>query len=172
MPTEARPCAALLVIGALAAGVVGAGDEIHTTPRLIWNASASVPVGAYWLVSSEAARGDLVLAEPPREARRLAAARGYLPERVPLVKRLAALGGDRVCGDGVGVEINGARVAQRLAADSQGRPLPAWDGCRALKDDEVFLLTEAPDSFDSRYFGPVHRSALIGKLIPIWTYRP
>lgn len=170
MPTESHPRAPLLVVGALAAIV--AGGAIHTTPRVIWNASASVPVGAYWLVSNETARGDLVLVEPPPDARRLAAARGYLPERVRLVKRLAAVGGDLVCGDGVAVEINGARVAQRLASDSRGRPLPAWTGCRTLATDEVFLLTEAPDSFDSRYFGPVRRSAVVGKLVPIWTYGP
>jgi conjugative transfer signal peptidase TraF len=172
MPTDARPRVRPLVVGVLAAGIAAAGGALNATPRLIWNASASVPLGAYWLVSNEPARGDLVLAEPPPDARRLAATRDYLPDHVPLVKRLAAIGGDLVCADNAAVEINGVRVAQRLAADARGRPLPAWTECRALNLDEVFLLTEAPDSFDSRYFGPVQRSAVIGKLVPIWTYGP
>ena len=142
------------------------------TPRLIWNATASAPLGAYWLTVQDAARGDLVLAEPPPNARRLAARRGYLPARVQLVKRLAAMAGDRVCADGAILWINGMPVAEPLAADSRGRPLPAWTGCRTLTGDEIFLLTDAPDSFDSRYFGPVPRSNVVGTLIPIWTYRP
>jgi type IV secretory pathway protease TraF len=48
--------------------------------------------------------------------------------------------------------------------------LPHWDGCRTLQADELFLLMAAvPDSFDSRYFGPVSLSAVIGRLVPLWT---
>jgi type IV secretory pathway protease TraF len=37
-------------------------------------------------------------------------------------------------------------------------------------DDELFLLMEGvPGSFDGRYFGPVNRSAIIGRLVPLWT---
>ncbi len=111
-----------------------------------------------------------MLARLPDAAQKLAAERGYLPAGVPLVKRIAALSGDQVCAVGMTITINDRAVAERLESDSKGRPLPSWQGCRLLRRDEVFLLMEGvPDSFDGRYFGPVTRSAIIGKLIPLWT---
>src|SRR4051794_19560678 len=65
--------------------------------RLVWNASASVPVGLYWRIANRSQRGDLVLAWAPRWARRLAAERHYLPLDVPLAKRIAGVEGDTVC---------------------------------------------------------------------------
>jgi type IV secretory pathway protease TraF len=49
--------------------------------------------------------------------------------------------------------------------------MPVWQHCRPLLDDELFLLsTTNPASFDSRYFGPVSVSAVIGSAQPIWTW--
>jgi conjugative transfer signal peptidase TraF len=142
-------------------------------PRLVWNASASAPLGLYWLAGGPVSRGDFVLAALPDSARRLAAERGYLSAGVPLVKRVAASGGDTVCAVAttITITIDGDAVAARLAADSRGRPLPAWAGCQVLRDGEFFLLMpDVPDSFDSRYFGPVAASSIIGRLVPLWTW--
>ena len=139
------------------------------TPMLIWNASASVPVGFYRVVSGAPKRGDFVLVRTPDFVRVLAAQRGYLPVGIPLVKHLAAAVGDEVCTLMKAVIINGAIVARQLETDRSGRPLPLWKGCRRLRRDEFFLLAAAPDSFDSRYFGPVMQADLIGRLVPLWT---
>ena len=159
---------------AATAGVTFLGIRalVHPAPWLVWNASASAPLGLYGVVHGHAvARGHLVLAEPPDAARRLSAERGYLPADVPLVKRVAAMHGDTVCGAGVAITINGRQVAERLSANSRGRPLPAWQGCRLLHGGEVFLLMEGvADSFDGRYFGPVEATAIIGRLVPLWTW--
>jgi conjugative transfer signal peptidase TraF len=139
-------------------------------PCLIWNATASAPIGLY-AVSDVVTlqRGDLVLAEPPAWARRLASERGYLPLHVPLVKRVVALRGDCVCGVVNRITINGRTVAMRRTTDSKGRPLPAWQGCRLLGTGAVFLLMpDVASSFDGRYFGPVSRGAILGKLRPLW----
>jgi len=49
--------------------------------------------------------------------------------------------------------------------------LPQWSACRTLKTQELFLLSSySPFSFDSRYFGPVKRAAVIGQAIPLWTW--
>ena len=56
-----------------------------------------------------------------------------------------------------------------LPADRLGRPLPSWPQCRQLRPGELFLLSATnPASFDSRYFGPVSASAVIGAAHPIW----
>jgi conjugative transfer signal peptidase TraF len=139
-------------------------------PLLIYNASASAPVGFYALVPhSQLRRGELVLASIPLWARKLAAARHYLPLNVPVVKRIAALSGDKICANADTVSINGVSSAIRLKADSVGRPLPIWIGCKQLGPQDVLLLLPHKDSFDGRYFGPVSASQISGKLVALWT---
>ncbi|PBB14200.1 S26 family signal peptidase [Mesorhizobium loti] len=140
------------------------------TPWLVWNASASAPIGLYRIAAGTPARGDLVLVRPPDYVAYLAAQRGYLPRNVALVKRLAAVPTEHVCAFHDAIIIGGDIVARRLKIDAQGRPLPWWKGCRALTKDEVFLLgSETNRSFDSRYFGPVQAANVIGRLVPLWT---
>jgi conjugative transfer signal peptidase TraF len=160
---------AVLASGAIALGLVALGSSGRRAPLLIYNASASAPLGFYRVFPARPlARGDLVLARAPETPRRLAAERGYLPAGVALVKRIAALSGERICAIGRAVTIDGIAVATRLPVDRAGRPLPAWGGCRTLGPDEVFLLMAGvPDSFDSRYFGPVSTESVIGRLVPL-----
>lgn len=169
LAARARKRAALLALAAAGALVVVAPLVLRPAPRLVWNASASAPIGL-WRVRPGAtvAVGDRALAVPPPAARALAARRGYLPTNVPLIKGVAAVNGDLVCADGPVLAVNGAPVAMRRAADRHGRPLPWWSGCLRLSGGAVLLLNPAPDSFDGRYFGPVERSAIIGKASPLW----
>ncbi len=141
------------------------------TPVLIWNATASAPVGLYRVLhAATVARGDLVLVRAPFAVERMAVTRGYLSPGVPLVKSIAALKGDRICADGIRVFVNGGEVAIRLRQDGQSLPLTGWQGCKTLGADQVFLLNGSVlHSFDGRYFGPVSRSAIIGTLRPLWT---
>ncbi|MBW0150817.1 MAG: S26 family signal peptidase, partial [Phenylobacterium sp.] len=63
-------------------------------PRLIWNASASVPIGLYAISPPRPpAAGDLVAVEPPAPLADFLSAGGYLPPAVPLLKHVAALPG-------------------------------------------------------------------------------
>lgn len=151
---------------------LGLSEFAPPGPLLVWNASASAPLGFYWISHDRVvSRGDLVLAAVPEAARRLAAERDYLPANVPAAKRVAALAGDVVCAESGIVVINDRVAAEALLMDRQGRPLPAWSGCRALDDSEVFLLMEGVrDSFDGRYFGPIDATAIIGRLVPLWTW--
>ena len=99
----------------------------------------------------------------------LAAQRGYLPARVPLLKRVGAIAPQEVCITGRIVRIDGVPSAAVLPADRWGRPLPSWQQCRHLESGELFLLSVTnPASFDSRYFGPVSASAVIGIAHPVW----
>lgn len=143
---------------------------VRPAPRLVWNASASVPVGLYSARSPDGLRrGDLVAAHAPSAVARLMAERGYLPPRVPMLKHVAATAGQTVCRSRERISIDGAPVAQARSRDRMGRPLPAWSGCRKLRDGEVFLLNPAsPGSFDGRYFGPVPARSITAILTPLW----
>jgi conjugative transfer signal peptidase TraF len=161
---------AALGSGAFFAGLFGVLAALEPQPRLIWNASASVPVGLYRVdVDAIAAAGDLVAVNPPAGVAALLARRGYLPRGVPLLKRLAGAEGALVCRSGVFITIDGTPAARARTRDRAGRPLPIWLGCRRLQRGEIFLLGSAADSFDGRYFGPISASGLIGTLHPLLT---
>jgi conjugative transfer signal peptidase TraF len=153
----------------LGLGLIGLATLARPAPWLVWNASASAPIGLYRVLPGKPARGDLVLVHTPESVRQLAAERGYLAANVPLVKRVVAAAGDVVCAAGDAISINGRVVAERLARDRLGRPLPSWSGCHLIDGGEAFLLMEGrADSFDSRYFGPIPAAAIIGRLAPLW----
>ena len=140
---------------------------VHPLPRLIYNPSDSVPGGWYRIAPPDAPRvGSIVLTTLPPDA---AALRGYLPARVPLLKRVGAVAPQEVCTAGGVVRIDDVPSATVLPADRWDRPLPSWQQCRRLEPGELFLLSVTnPASFDSRYFGPVSASAVIGVAHPVW----
>jgi len=145
----------------------------HTpVARLVYNPSDSVPRGWYRIGSPDLLHVDsIVLAQLPADAAALAAQRGYLPEHVPLLKRIGAMSPQQVCIEKRTVRIDGVAVAGIHRVDDRGRPLLAWQQCRPLRDGELFLLSATnPASFDSRYFGPIAVSAVIGSAQPLWTW--
>ena len=149
-----------------------AWPSLHTSvARIIYNPSDSVPPGWYRIDPPDSLHvGSIVLARLPADAAALAAQRGYLPARTPLLKRIGAMSPQQVCIEQHIVRIDGMAVTSVQATDGRGRPLSAWRQCRRLHDGEMFLLSATnPTSFDSRYFGPVATSAVIGSAQPLWT---
>lgn len=139
-------------------------------PRLIWNASASAPIGLYRIDADTPPRlGDLVAIDPPPALAAFLARRGYLPRGLPLLKRVAGPPGALVCRSGTFVTVDGVGAARVLARDRAHRPLPVWTGCRTVGRGELFLLNEARDSLDGRYFGPLPAAGLIGTAHPLLT---
>ena len=140
-------------------------------PVLVWNASASVPMGPYRVQPATGLKvTDLVVVRPPEDLARFLADGGYLPRGVPLLKRVAALSGQRVCRTGLGITVDDVPVGEALEHDRRGRPLPVWQGCRVLGPDQVFLLNrDRADSLDGRYFGPLPLASVVGQALPLWT---
>jgi conjugative transfer signal peptidase TraF len=160
-----------LIVGlsVLALSAIALAQPRANTPRIVYNASASVPIGYYAVMPvSDIERHDLVLVQTPAAVRGLADQRRYLPRDVPMIKGVAALSKDVVCAVGETIAINGQPTVTRQRYDRAGRVMPWWEGCVRLDEDDVFLLNPgAPYSFDGRYFGVVKRSLVIGKVRPL-----
>ena len=111
--------------------------------QVIYNASESAPRGWYRVTHPAQLRvGDYVVARLPEQIGVLAAARGYLPRSVPVLKRIAALAGQRVCVQHGTVTVGMQQFARTLDVDFSGRPLTAWRQCRRLLMGELLICTE------------------------------
>jgi conjugative transfer signal peptidase TraF len=137
-------------------------------PVLVWNASPSVPIGLYRVTTRPPLTGALAVIRLPDPLRILPETRGYLRKGALLIKPVAAGAGDTVCRHGSLVTINGRIAAHARTLDAVGRTLPAWSGCFRLGSDDIFVLSADPDSFDSRYIGPIDRAHVVGFALPIW----
>ena len=144
---------------------------IPIAPRLVWNASASVPIGLYDLAPPrDLAIGDLVAAMPDKPLSDFMVERGYIGRDVPLMKRVMGLPGQQVCRIGNAVTVDAVPLGEALDRDRLGRPLPVWQGCRRIADGDIFLMNaDVRDSLDGRYFGPLPVRAVIGKAMPLYT---
>ena len=177
---RSRLRARIVLAGLAACGLAALAwaSFVQPLPRLIYNPSDSVAVGWYRVdpldhrtssLSRPLSVGSIVLVPLPIETATLASQRGYLPTRIPLLKRVGAVAPQEVCIAGGIVSIDGVPSAAVLPADRLGRPLPSWQQCRRLRPGELFLLSSTnPVSFDSRYFGPVSAAAVIGVAHPVW----
>jgi conjugative transfer signal peptidase TraF len=167
--TRRRRLEKRIAAAAIGLGVVLGSAVFPPVPRLVWNASASAPIGLYSVSPGASTEpGDMVIAKVPEPWRRLAATRRYLPMNVPLVKRVEAAAGDEVCALGQEIFVNGSWIAERRIADGAGRSMPMWTGCIRLRGRQLFLLMVAPASFDGRYFGVTEGDDVIGKARLIW----
>jgi conjugative transfer signal peptidase TraF len=142
----------------------------HPAPRLIWNASASVPIGLYAVHPAGTLRtGELLVVTPPEKLATFLDARRYLPKGVPLLKHIAALPGQTVCRTGDTISIDGSAVGAALDRDHLGRSLPVWQGCQVISAGEVFLMNrQSVASLDGRYFGILPATTIVGRADPIW----
>ncbi len=153
-----------------AALVVGASMLLRPAPQLIWNASASVPIGLYAVRPvGDLYPGELVLVRPPDVIASFLQQRGYLAMGVPILKHVLALTGQSVCRTGRTITVDEMVVGNALDRDRSERNLPVWQGCRIVADGEVFLMNrQSEGSFDGRYFGLLPASTIVGRVTPLW----
>lgn len=119
---------------------------------------------------------------PDSGAAQLAIERDYLPAGqcpggfAPLLKQLVAIPGDVITLTDDQVSINDVllRGSRALSEDSAGRPLvPYPRGTYRVPPNEYWLFAvNLPQSFDSRYFGPVPKSSVLTSLLPVVTFGP
>jgi len=140
--------------------------------RLVYNPSESAPLGWYLRVPARRLSvNDWVFTRLPEDVATFAAQRGYLPQIIPALKRIGAVADQFACGQDGALYLDGKLAAHARTLDGVGRPLAPWTGCRRLEADELLLLNpSSAGSFDSRYFGPLSRDAVLGRAIPLWTW--
>jgi conjugative transfer signal peptidase TraF len=141
-------------------------------PAFLVNVSRSEPLGLYVRTGSTPSPGQLAAFRPPGAVRAYVAA--SLPEIGPggILKTVVGGAGDLACVSGDQLRLNGRVLGPVLRRDRHGRAPPRWTGCRALEDGEYLVFSDRiPNSFDSRYYGPIPSADLIGAYAPLWVKR-
>ena len=163
----------LALLGAFAGAGVFAGLRVNLTP--------SYPLGLWRIepLARDTAVGDRVfICPPPTPVFFAARERGYLGHGLcpgwfsPLIKTVVAVAGQHVVIDGH-IAVDGVRLAHssiRLA-DGQDRALvPSTNGI--VPTGQLFVFSQFPGSYDSRYFGPIPAAGVLGRARPLLVLAP
>jgi conjugative transfer signal peptidase TraF len=158
----------LMVSAAATIGAVAILAASLPRPLLLWNQTASEPEGLYFRGSAAPRPGAIIAFQAPAAAFPYADRRMAYLRRVPILKAVAAGENDRVCTNGGVLTINGRPRGQVLSWDSHGDRPPAWRACRVLTRGEFFVFSDrVPNSFDSRYYGPIDQASILGVFAPL-----
>ena len=160
-----------LFVTGLVVGSIAAVCSVFAHPLIIFNATDSLPHGIYRVIKQQTyERGDLIVFPVPEQVRSLVLERGWLKPDSYLIKPLAAINGDNVwitCGQ---VFVNGKSFGTIKKQDRQGLPLPSLVFNDTLSPGKIAVLQRSDDSFDSRYFGQIDESQIIGRAVPVWVF--
>lgn len=160
---------------------LGAATVVMRVGGYRYNLTSSAPIGL-WRIETmmrPATVGDIVFICPPATVVfDEAFGRGYLRRGLcpgglaPLLKTVVATSGQRVR-IGENVVIDGRRLAASRIhnTDGQGRPIAAYAG-GIIPAGYLFLHSSKHGSYDSRYFGPIPASGLLGRACPVLTFPP
>jgi conjugative transfer signal peptidase TraF len=164
---------AALIVFAMLVGVGLAGFRLNLTP--------SEPLGLWQVlrITRELRKGDMVFVCPPATpVMRQARARGYLRYGLcagaiaPLIKTIVAISGQSVdVTDEVFIDRKRLAHSHIQPRDGKGRSLTPYTG-GIVAPGTVYLHSDFPGSFDSRYFGPLPIEKISGFAHEVWTYDP
>jgi len=164
---------AFLALPLTFAGTGMLGYRVNLTP--------SEPLGLWRIVALHrpAGVGDVVFICPPQTAEMEEARhRGYLHSGLcpggyaPLIKTVVAIEGARLMiGGAVTIDGHVLEHSDVRRMDGAGRLMWAFAGI-TVPAGEVFVHSPFPASFDSRYFGPIPASGILGRAEEVLTYAP
>ena len=144
----------LASIAALMAPALGLG-----VPLVLHNTGSSMPAGFYaYSHATPARRGEvIVLRDPPHFAWSW------------LMKRVEGTAGDLFCWrPDLGTHVLAGRIMPPPDPAAQQLGLEPWRGCHRLVAGEVVGYGQSPDSYDSRYLGPIDEDRLWGIYRLVW----
>lgn len=160
-------------LAAVVAFMNQAGFLINTTPSMPMGLWRVKPVMApFW-------RNQAISICPNNSALfKLARTRGYIPagncpgRYESMLKTVAAIPGDTVTISNLGIQVNGKMLVNSTskAFDAAGRYLPRLNPGRYQVALGTLRLISShnPNSFDSRYFGPLPTKNIRGVADPVW----
>jgi conjugative transfer signal peptidase TraF len=136
--------------------ILGYGFSIQT--------SNSMPKGIYFIAPIQSIhRGDVIVFKPPQAIDQFLIQHHWVPESGILMKNVFGVPGDFVCKKNHFVFINGEKTAYVFDEYLPNKKLPNQPFCAKLKTNEYLLMsTRVKRSFDGRYFGIIHREAMMG----------
>lgn len=169
-----RPRVTALAIGGL---VFASASAAWFGIRVNW--TSSMPIGLYLETAVDLEREAMVFVCLPEAIARVGSARKYLPAggcpsgTSSVLKQVLALPGDRVDLREDFLAVNELEVQRSRirAVDSLGRPLDhASYGRRTVQDGELWVVgLNRERSWDSRYFGPIPLTSVVGAARPLLT---
>jgi conjugative transfer signal peptidase TraF len=143
------------------------------------NRSASLPFLIYIVTpleqNTEIKRGDYVLIDLSRVSNPVISRgieRGYVNLREPMLKQIGGIPGDTVVliDDFLYLDGEVKKKVRIIVAshDSYGGELSAWPTPITLQLGQYWLVSDPERGFDSRYFGPINRSAFTHMARPVF----
>jgi len=176
--SQRRRAVAIIGLGAMVLALLFAAGQLL---GLRINLTPSYPLGLWRIVPLErqVAIGDLVfVCPPPTPDFEMARYRGYLRAGLcpgwmsPLLKTVVALPGQTIdIAELVTIDERVLPESMLRPVDGEGRKLSAFAG-GVVPPFHAFLHSSFAGSYDSRYFGPIPLSGLLGRAHPIFTFGP
>lgn len=167
---QKRNALIIILIGAIISALI-------CSECLILNTTASVPRGLWLKVDGLPKKGDFVHVPIDAFSSTEWVPHDYFRKNIsgknkPFLKKVVGLHGDRITlGNNGLIFINGVPFPNSapLSHDRAGRFLRAFTLPVTLASDEVWLLSDSPLGFDSRYLGTAKISRCY-KAIPLLTF--
>jgi type IV secretory pathway protease TraF len=140
---------------------------------ILYNDSASVPLGFWLKTSAKVQLGAVIGFRPPPAAMPYVAL--HMPQYVSaklILKYVVAVAGDQICRDAGGTfSVDGRPLGRAVPADNHGNRLPVWQGCQTITGNDVAVFSDhIPNSFDSRFYGVIPAQDIYGVYQPLWTW--
>lgn len=87
-----------------------------------------------------------------------------------LIKYVAAGHASEFCiGDDATLLIDGVPAGE-INVEKYPKSSPTQSTCQILKADEILVFGDHPNSFDSRYFGPIKFEQIVAEVLPFWLF--
>ena len=107
-------------------------------------------------------RGEYVSFKPPKSAK-------YAPRGFYFIKKIMCVPGDVIERDGRWFYCNGKKLAYALKKTKWGAPLEPWNIKKIVVPENTFFVKGSMwRSYDSRYFGLIHKKDIIACYRPLF----
>ncbi len=143
--------------------------------KIVFQFTDSMPKGIYFFSKGQDIHhGQIVVFKMPEGVLEMVRERSWSANNSTLMKQVYGMPGDTVLIKDLMVFINNEYLGRIKLRDRQGLPLPIYqrDGTYVLRQNEYFVASNyIPNSFDSRYFGPINHGQIIGTAKPFFIYK-